>query len=175
MVRTFKLQTLTGAAQPLFGDVLTAAMVVPAGFNNPIILKVADTTIWAVGDRIVLDPGATDADVVMVDQVVNGTTLWCQSEGDRKLNPHANGTIIALSMAVSDVWVQAVAGGANPIWIAADSTVTSAGAGKVIYQVTDSRPPFHSTPGANYNIVRTTDFWMAALATTQAIVAANQV
>ena len=69
--------------------------------------------------------------------------------------------------------VQAVAGAANPVWIGADNTVTSAGLGKVIYQVTDSRPPFRMTNSGTHNTVRTSDGWMAALAATQAIVSAT--
>lgn len=175
MLRTFKVQTLTGSAQPLFGDVLTGAVVQPVGETRFIVLPVADTTIWAVGDRITIDPGGTGKDIVLVDNIPNGTTLNCHSEGGRKLNAYGAGTIIALSLAVADVTVQAVAGGANPIWIGADSSVTSAGLGKVIYQVTDSRPPFHMSQSATHNTVRTTDAWMAALVGTQAIVSANEV
>jgi hypothetical protein len=174
MIRTFRLQTLTGGAQPLFGDLLTAAVVAPPA-NGDVIVTVADTTLYQIGDRIILGFGQTTNNVLLVDsKVAGGTTkMRCKSEGDAKVNAYAIGTIIALAMAAMDIVVQVAAGSSNAVWLGTDNTVTNAGLGNAFAQVTASLPPWRMSQSADHNVVRTTDAWMAAVAGTQALVWAN--
>lgn len=173
MQRTFGLQTLTGSAQPLFGDAMTAAMVLPLHHNVGTI-TVADSSKYQAGDRILLDPGAADQDIVLVQAKPTGTTLSVVSEGDAPLHPHANGTVMALSIPVADVVVQANFGTTNPQYLGQDNTVTSAGAGKVVYVVTVNTP-YRATYAAGWNTVRTSDFWIAGTAADKFVASANQI
>ena len=66
MIRSWGKVTISGFAQPWFGDVLTAAVGLPnAGGIIPV--PVASTTRYKVGDRIYLDPGQTNQDLLLID------------------------------------------------------------------------------------------------------------
>lgn len=134
-IRTFGLQTIgAGTSQPLFGDVMTAAMVLPTDtFDGRI--TVANTKIYEAGDRLILDPEATDQDVVLVDSIASATVLNVRSEGNLELKPHASGTVISLAIAATLVRVQTNIGNAAVMWLGADKTVTAAGAGLAFWQL----------------------------------------
>jgi hypothetical protein len=175
MQRTFGLQTLTGTAQPLFGDVMTAAMILPQA-NGVGIITVANNKIYEPGDRLLLDPEAADQDIVLVQQRVPASTtqLYVISEGGVVLNPHANGTVIALSIPAGDVVVQANFGVTNAIYLGKDNTITNAGVGNVVYNVTPNTP-FRATYSGTHNTVRTSDFWIVGTAADKFIASANQI
>ena len=158
MIRSWGLVTLTGAAQPWFGDVTTAAVGLAAG-DGSIPVTVASTTRYGAGDRIVLDPGQTDADTLIVQGIKSSTVLLCYSEDGSATHTHVTNTILQLSIPAMDVIIQSNAAAA--VWLGSDSTVTAAG-GSAFYRV-DPTPstPFRlagSVGGAN--TVRSSDGWM---------------
>ena len=55
MIRSWRLQTLNGSAQPCFGDTMTAAFLMSPS-NVEGVVQVADTTLYQVGDRLILSP-----------------------------------------------------------------------------------------------------------------------
>jgi hypothetical protein len=167
MQRTLGVQTLTGLAQPILGDVTTAA-VVAAPDGVPALITVASTTIYQVGDRIVLEPNTVNSDAYRVSQIQSSTILQCVPEAVPKA--HLTGVIIAFSLAFSELTIQAVYGTAVSIWIGSDNTVTNAGLGNVVYQLTPNLP-FKRYPAGGNNPNMTTEFWFAATSGTQAIVA----
>jgi hypothetical protein len=175
MLRTFRLQTCTGNAQPLFGDVLTAAFSNVQNNDNYFSVKVADTTLYKVGDRIVLGVGQAGQNIVLVSQIFSSTVLYVQSEGNAPLSYWGNNTIIALSMACADIILTANPTNVDTLWIGSDNTVTSAGAGNVIGALTPSFPPFRFTGNGQWNAIRTTDGWLAGLAGQQFIATFEQI
>lgn len=158
MVRSWGLVTLTGAAQPWFGDVTTAAMGLPSAAGI-IQVTVAATKRYRVGDRIYVNPGQSDQDMLLVDTIPSATVLSCRSEGEAKTHTHVTSTILQLSIPCMDVILQSNAAAA--VWLGSDSTVTAAG-GSAFYRL-DPTPstPFRlagSIGGAND--VRSSDGWM---------------
>jgi hypothetical protein len=158
MIRSWGLVTLTGSAQPCFGDVTTAAVGLPLG-NGTIPVTVASTTRYRVGDRIVLDPGQADADTLLVEVIPSATVLTCVSEGNAKTHTHVTGTIIELSIACAAILYTAVTGNAGNTWLGSDSTVTNTGGGSAFTYL---------SPGASYNLgfpqwnsIRSSEAWMA--------------
>ena len=171
MWRTFGAQILTGAAQPLFGDKLTAALAIPPHEVDP-VLTVASTAIYQTGDRIVIDPLQTNQDEVLVIRIINGTTMQCSSQG-ASMHAHAVNAILQLDLVCADVMVQAKSTNANSVFLGVDNTVTNAGAGNVVLEVTPGGAPFRMTNNGQWNSVRTNDLWMAGTATQVAIVSAQ--
>lgn len=174
MVRSWRLQTLTGVAQPVFGDLTTAAIVAGPPPNGDVQVTVADTSLYLLGDRIIVAPGQATQNILLVDSFVPGSTtkMMCKSEGDLPVSAYPIGTQIALSMPAMNILIQAAYGSVNPIWVGADKTITSAGAGSAVFQVTPNIP-YESSRGASHNVVRTSDLWFAAVAATQGIASAN--
>lgn len=172
MQRTFGIQTLTGVAQPIFGDVTTAAVLLPLKEQDALI-TVANTAIYQVGDRILLEPGTTNQDSYKVSVIKSSTVLQCSLEGATG-HAHASGVTIAISIACSELTIQAVYGTTGSIWVGADKTITSAGAGSAVFQVTPNLP-FHKYPAGANNSINTAEYWMAATAAIQGIVSATQV
>ena len=173
MWRTFRAQALTGAAQPIFGDKLTAAMAVPIDGVDPII-TVADTTIYWDGDRITIDPDLANADTVRIIKRLTATTMQVNNEG-APLHAHAVNAIIALSIPATEIIVSIKSRvGAGSIFLGTDNTVTNAGGGNVIYEVLPGYP-FRDTYTSNWNTERTDDLWMAGGISDSAIVAAQVV
>ena len=160
MYRSWGLQTLTGAAQPLFNDKLTAAFAIPPSHIDP-ILTVANTAKYQQGERITLDPGQADADIVLVTNILTGTTLQVSSQG-AVLHAHAINTVICLNIPCGGLIIFEPATDAGAIWVGSDNTVTNVGGGSAFYQITQ---------GGNYpigayqwNAERTTDLWIAGTA-----------
>lgn len=160
MIRSWGVQTLTGAAQPWFGDVLTAAFS-PVGDGGPQKVTVASTTLYAVGDRVIIGIGQANPNILLVDRIFSATVLYCHSEGGAPIKAWANSTIIALDIACADVILQQFTSDANPVWIGSDSTVTNAGAGSAFAQILPGAIPYHLNQAPQWNVMRTTDGWMA--------------
>ena len=153
MWRSWGLQTLTGSAQPMFADALTADMAVPPDGVDP-ILTVADTTKYQDGDRITLDPGAADADTVLVVTILSSTTMQVSSQG-APLNAHASNTVIALDLVCGILLVNPT----GDIWIGSDNTVTNTGGGSAFIPLSGGSS--YNLGQGQWNVLRTTDQWMA--------------
>ena len=167
MIRSWGPTMLTGQAQPWFGDTLTAAIAVPASPTSLIAVTVASTTRYKAGDRIYLDPGQANQDIVLVQQVLSATVLNCIAEG-QTINSHANGALIQLAIAVIDVQMQAVDGNAGAVWLGSDKTVTvkNGSAFRQLQKVSGGQVPqdWRSTQGGTSDICRTNDGWMIGTA-----------
>lgn len=168
MVRSWGKVTLTGSAQPLFGDVTTAAVPLPDGYGK-IPVTVASTTRYKVGDRIIIDPSGTHKDLLMIQEIASATVLNCYSEGGAPTYVHNNSTIIALDIAAADLLIQVEPGNTQAAWLGSDSTVTNVGGGSGFAQMQDTVPnaiptDFRLTNVALYNVCRTTDLWIAGTA-----------
>jgi hypothetical protein len=167
MIRSWGLVTLSGVAQPWFGDVTTAA--VGLGSAAGIIpVTVASTTRYRVGDRIVLDPEQTNQDTLLVDTIPSGTVLNCRAEGGAKTHTHTDGAIIQLSIPCMDVILQSDA--AAVVWLGSDDTVTNVGAGSGFYALQPATAPAEANTFrlagsiGSVNVCRTSDGWMAGTA-----------
>lgn len=171
MVRSWGLVVLSGAAQPWFGDVTTAAVAaMPDGGIIPV--TVGSTTRYRVGDRIYIEPDTANQDMLMIDGIPSSTVLNCRLEGGGKTHAHANTSIIQLSIPAMDVIIQSNA--AASVWLGSDNTVATAGGGSSFYRL-DATPstPFRlagSIGGAN--TCRTSDGWMIGTSTQGVLVSA---
>ena len=163
MIRSWGKVTVSGFAQPWFGDVLTAAVGLGNGAGI-IPVTVALTTRYKVGDRIYLDPGQANQDLLLIDSIPSSTVLNCRSEG-QSTSTHANGALVQLHISVIDVQIQAVDGAAGAIWLGSDKTVTATGGGSAFRQlqkVTAGQTPneWRSGYGSDHNEGMTSDGWM---------------
>lgn len=173
MWRTFGLQTLSGSAQPILGDKLTAAALITQGG------AVAQLTVGSTannkyqrGDRLVLDPLQSNQDIVLVTGILSSTVLLVTSQ-DAKLQAHATNAIIQLAISFADLIVQCPSGNANHLYLGADNTVTNSGVGNVI---ADIQPAGSFTDLGNHdNSYMTSDTWMAGTSTQNVIVAVRVV
>ena len=157
MWRTFGVLTLSGSAQPLMPDKLTAAMPIPPDGVDP-IMTVANTAIYQVGDRITLDPGQTDADTVLVGTILTSTRMSVSSQG-ATLHAHANNTVIALDLCSGIILISPLSGNTGTLWIGADSTVTNVGGGSAFLPLVGGSS--YNLGQGQWNVVRTTDQWLA--------------
>lgn len=158
MIRSWGIVTLTGAAQPIVGDKITAAFVVPAA-GQLAKVQVASTTRYQVGDRIILGAGQTGANILKVVQIISGTILGCESEGDAVLSAWVVNTIIQLSIACSIIKFQAITGNAGGVWIGSDNTVTNVGGGSAFEEILGGGNDSIGQPPANS--IRSSEGWMA--------------
>lgn len=171
MIRSWRVTTLTGSAQPAFGDVTTAAVALPLG-NGIIPVTVADTTKYQVGDRIYLDPLQANQDMLMIDRLFSATVLWCRVEGETLTHTHANGAIIQLSIPCAGMNVQPLSANANALYVGPDNTILVTPAGNVSRQILPGNPP-NGQFTIGYNIERTSDVWMVGTSGDKVIVAAE--
>ena len=160
MIRSWGLQTLTGSAQPLFGDKLAAAFVNLKAPNGFYFVSVANAAQYQIGDRIILGFGGSDpTNCLMVNEVNTSTNiLSCISEGDAPVSAWAIDTQIVLSQACAVLTVQSPTGN-SVIWFGSDSTVTNTGGGSA-FAFIDANGTF-SFGQAQWNAIRTSDMWMA--------------
>jgi hypothetical protein len=175
MFRSWGKVTLTGAAQPWFGDVTTAAVGLPNGFGI-IPVTVASTTRYQVGDRIYLDPEQANQDIVIVDSIPSATVLNCRSEGTAPTHTHSIGAIIQLSLACRDVIIQNI--GADLVVLGSDDTVALTGGGSAFYELQPATSPaqpndFRTSPSSAVNADRTEDGWMIGTSGQTVFVAAK--
>jgi len=157
MIRSWAVTTLNGSAQPVFGDVTTAALAATDG-SLLINVPVASTTRYEAGDRIVIDPELATQDTLLVDHIVSGTVLACRSEGNKKTNAHTTSAIIQLSIACSQILTQGFSLSAN-VYFGSDNTVTNAGGGSAFGYIYPAGA--YSIGNPQYNCQRTSDIWMA--------------
>lgn len=157
MYRSWGFQTLTGNAQYLFQDKITAAMAVPPDGQDA-TLVVGDTTKYQDGDRITLDPGQADADTVLVSRIISATKLQVSSQG-APLHAHANNTVICLDLVCGQLLIQLLTGSAGSLYIGADSTVTNTGGGSAFVALAAGGS--YNLGQAQWNPLRTTDVVIA--------------
>jgi hypothetical protein len=164
MTRTFGPQTLSATAMPWFGDLLTAAVLAsPFAVNSQNIrVTVAKTSIYQVGDRIILNPGAAGSNIFKINKIVSSTVLQCQSEGDAAVNAFPIGTIIALAI---NCWcIDFQLAGAAVGYLAADSTGTNVPGGSVYRELLPATAnvanSYQITKGTGQNSLNTADGWM---------------
>jgi len=169
MWRTFGVQTLTGSAQPILGDVLTAAAEITQD-GTVAILTVGSTANkkYQQGDRLVLDPLQSNQDIVLVTEIISSTQLLCTSQNS-KLHTHASNAIVQLAISCANTIMQAPSTNTEPVWVGTDNTVTNAGAGNAI-GVMNAGGTFGDT-GHDLNLFNTADLWMAGTASQTVIVA----
>jgi hypothetical protein len=165
-IRTFGPQTLTGVAQPIIGDVTTAA-VVAAPHDVPALITVANTAIYQPDDRIVLEPLTTNSDAYRVFNILSSTVLQCWPESVPKA--HASGVIVQLSIACNDAVVTPVDGGTGAVFIGSDNTITNVPAGNVIDRLDKTAAGtqangWHMGGGVGSNSFQTADAWMVGTA-----------
>lgn len=164
MIVTFGLLTMSGAAQPLFADKITAALPVPPQGIDPTV-TVANTAIYQTGFRFLVDAGQATQDVLRVGTILTSTTMKCSYESAQP-NAHAVNAVIALAIAASEIIVQLVDGGAGNAVLGSDKTVTTAMGGSAFYKLLKTAAgtqtvPYRMTDSAQYNVVRTDDVWIA--------------
>ena len=160
MLRSWGIVSLSGSAQPWFGDKLTAAVALPLG--GIIAVTVASTAKYQGGDRILLDPGQTNQDALLVDQIFSATVLYCRSEGGALTHTHASNALILLSIACAEIIVTNLST-ANPVVLGSDNTVTVTPGGSaftVLYESSTQASIFRLTNCVEFNAVRTSDGWM---------------
>ena len=175
MLRSWGIVTLTGSAQPWFGDKCTAAVGLPLG-NGIIPVTVTSTTFYRAGDRIVIDPLTASQDLLIIDTVASSTVLNCRSEGG-VTHTHLTNAIIVLSIACSEIMIQAIDGNSATVWLGTDNTVTATPGGTAFQQlqkVTAGLAPalFRMTNSVAYNWARTSDGWMIGTASDKVAVTA---
>lgn len=175
MMRTFGVQTLTGTAQPLFGDKLTAAMAIPPQGIDA-IATVANTAIYQQGDRFIVDPMQTNRDTFLVTNIINSTTMQVSSQGAPQ-HAHAANALIALADSCAEVIAQLLDGTAANAVLGADNTVTATPGGNavyVLYKTAAGTPtvPFRMTNSVAFNEVRTDDLWIIGTAADKFIASA---
>jgi hypothetical protein len=173
MIRSWGKVQLSGFAQPWFGDTLTAAVALPRG-DGTIVVTVGSTTRYKIGDRIYLDPGKSNQDLLLIQTIQSSTVLICISEGGATTNTHANGALVQLHLSVIDVQIQALDGNAGAVWLGSDSTVTATGGGSAFRQlqkVTAGQTPneWRSGYGADHDIAMTSDGWFCGTSTDYAL------
>lgn len=161
MYRSWGVVTLGVSAVPWFGDVTTAAVAASAD-SGIIPVTVANTSRYRVGDRIVLEPGTANQDTLLVEEipVAAGTVLNCVSEGGLKTKAHALGSIVQLSIPCSQVIITALKSNTGDTWQGSDSTVTNTGGGSAFSYAASGGGSFN-TGVAQWNIIRSSDGWMA--------------
>jgi hypothetical protein len=94
----------------------------------------------------------------MIDGITDATHLQCRDEGGAALSSWPNGSIICLSIACGQMIIQGISN-SGPIWIGTDSTVTNTGGGSAFGQITTGGS--YTLGNARYNLLRTSDPWMA--------------
>ena len=178
MIRTWGFQTLTGSAQPFFGDKITAAFVDLKATNGFYFVKVANAALYQNGDRIILGYGGSSPTNCLLVGGVNTTTnvLSCTSEGEAPVSSWVVNTPIVLDIACYGIMIQAALANAGPVFIGADSTVTNTGGGSAFYEldnVSSVQPNSWSIwKYDGQNPLRTTEGWLAGTSTQTFAVAA---
>ena len=161
MIRSWGLQTLTGSAQPLFGDVLAAAFSNLKAPNGFYFVKVAKASQYQSGDRIILGFGGASPTNCLMVGAVNAVTnvLSCRSEGDAPVSNWPNGTQIVLSVACAVLRMNNIGSNSGSIWEGSDSTVTNTGGGSAFQEILTSGSDNFGVE--QWNAIRTSDLWVA--------------
>jgi hypothetical protein len=173
MIRSWGLQTLTGSAQPTFGDKLTAAFRNLKGEPNGFYLvSVANAARYQLGDRIILGfGGASPTNCLMIGGVNTVTNvLSCVSEGNAPVSNWPINTQIVLDIACATIRINAIQGNAGNIWEGSDSTVTNTGGGSAFQEIFPTGSDTFGIP--QWNTIRTSELWVAGTASDKMGVAA---
>lgn len=172
MIRSWRFRTCSGAAQPAFGDVLTAALAYTPNRQN-VILTVADTTLWQPTDQIIIAPQTAGKLSVQVTKIVDATHLLCQTVGDTPVpaGGFANSTIIVLSKACFAIHFRTPTGTVG-VYLGPDNTVTNAGLGSSFELLVGQDRWDYSFQNAS-NPLHTEELWMAGGAADKVGVAAE--
>lgn len=162
MIRSWRVTTLTGTAQPWFGDVLVNAITKLLG-NETVLLQVADTSLYQVGDRILIEPRSTNQDLVFVEKILSGTQLVCSVPDRTSINAHAAGVFLQLSVPAAMIFMQLTNTSSHPLYVGADATITAAPSGNLWgYLLPQQSLPPNYNMGTN--VARTNDGWMVGTA-----------
>jgi hypothetical protein len=162
MIRSWRFITMTGNAQPLFGDLLTAAF---SGTQTKGLYQatVADTTKYAIGDRVIFGfGGASATNILLVDQLISATVLGLQSEGGAPVKAWPNTTQLCLSLACAQVTAQGLNTNAANGYVGSDSTVTNVPGGSAFGFIGIAGSWAYGL--GQWNIIRTSDLWIAGTA-----------
>lgn len=159
MIRTWGQQTLTGNAQPLFGDVLTADFNNIKRPNGFYFVDVANAAKYQIGDRIILGYGGGSPTNCLMVNAISAGVLSCISEGDAPVSAWPSGTQIVLSIACAQLLIQSATGNGGSTWFGSDSTVTNTGGGSAFAEI--SAGGAYTFGIAQWNVLRTTEAWMA--------------
>lgn len=178
MVRTWGFQTVSGNAQPLFGDVLSAAFSGQAASKSGLYAVSVAAVLFGTspkymqGDRIVLGFGGSTPTNILLVQTVDTVhnILYCKSEGDAPVAAWAINTQIALSISCAQIAINSKLSNAGNIEIGNDSTVTNTGGGSAFAEATPGGS--YSYGIAQFNALLTTELWFAGTANDAAGVAA---
>ena len=161
MIRSWRLQTLTGSAQPLFGDKLTAALSNVKQSNGFYFVSVAKASQYQIGDRIVVGFGGSSPTNCLMVGAVNTSTnvLSCISEGDAPVANWPSGTQIVLSVACAVLRMNSPTSNTGNIWEGSDSTVTNVGGGSAFQEISVGGSDNFGVE--QWNAIRTSDLWVA--------------
>lgn len=169
MIRTWGFQTLTGNAQPWFGDTLTAAFSTIKAPNGLYKVYIGNAALYMIGDRIILGYGGSLPTNCLLVEGINTTGtnyLSCMSEGDAPVSAWASTTQIALDIACFEIILTGKSGNAGSVWVGADSTVTNTGGGSAFYEIGKvsagtPQSPFSIKKYSGQNPLRSTEGWVA--------------
>ncbi len=161
MIRSWGLQTLTGSAQPLFGDILTAYFSNLKATNGFYFVSVANAAQYQIGDRIILGFGGSNPTNCLLVGGVNTSTnvLSCTSEGNASVSNWANGTQIVLDIACSVFRINSIIGNSGMVWEGSDGTVTNTGGGSAFQEIAVGGSDNFGVP--QWNTLRTCEMWIA--------------
>jgi hypothetical protein len=143
MLRSFGFQTVTGNAQPLLGDKITAAFTPPPDISQAFKLTVADSSIYEQGDRVVMGPDQTSPNIVLVIGKPDSTHILCQSEGNAAMSAWVVNTILALDIACAEIVISAPSTNAASLWLGSKYNVTNTGGGSAFQEI---------VPSGSYNL-----------------------
>lgn len=167
MIRSWGQQTLSGNAQPCFGDVTTLAVPAPLDLSN-FTIPVASTALYEQGDRIKVyyQPNPLAAPftpiILLVTALKTSQLLQVKSEGDAPVPFIPSGSIIALDVTCFAIEFHTPTG-TTAFWIGTDPTVTLAGAGTAFKSMLASTDYIYEYQnGANG--LSSGDLWMAGTA-----------
>jgi hypothetical protein len=177
VIRSWGFQTITGAAQPLFGDKTTAAFKNNGQVYGRITntsgeytVSVAKASLYQLGDRIILGAGSPGANVLLVGGINTVTNiLTCTSEGDAPVANWPSGTAIALSVHCYGILVSGLSGNLDSVWVGSDQTVTNAGGGSAFFEVAKVAAGAPQTPFTFWKYdgadpLNTNEVWVAGTA-----------
>ena len=120
MKRTWQYISLVaaGTPQPVFGTTLTNAVVANPGLLGNTIDLVVGTSVGIVnGDNIILDP-LNNPERLLVQRVVNGTTLRCRNETGLGIQfAHNAGVYVQLAIPCISIFIQMKAADTSAIVI----------------------------------------------------------
>ena len=165
MWRTFGIQTLTGSAQPLFSDQLTASLVIAASDPLEASVTIADTSRYRVGDLVVIAPGTFAAASVQITTITSATSMLVKLISGI-LSGHAANAPLALALPYAELTVQVPLGGAE-VTVGLDNAITAAPSGNVIEQI---QPTGSFVDRDGYTL----DFWIVGTTGQTVMVAAKQ-